>query len=91
MMIKFYVAKHLTLKLVFIFYLEATSSMVNALLRELKEETSAACKIKRFLGYLQYSFETGHSSICHNHEYNFIFEAESEFLKSDYALKNISN
>ena len=56
------------------------------MLRELKEETSADCKIKRFLGCLEYSFEPGHSSICHNHEYNFIFEAESEHLKSDKKI-----
>ena len=54
--------------------------------RELKEETNTNCKIKRFLGCLEYSFEPGHSSICHNHEYNFIFEAESELLKSDKKI-----
>ena len=52
-----------------------------ALVRELREEIGAQISIKRFLGCLEYSFEIGHSNICHNHEYNFIFEAESEKLK----------
>ncbi|MBN8828189.1 MAG: NUDIX domain-containing protein [Sphingobacteriia bacterium] len=51
-------------------------------LREFLEETGAKCQIKRFLGCLEYSFEPGHSSICHNHEYNFIFELESPDLKA---------
>ena len=63
-------------------HVEHGESTENALLRELKEETGMACKIKKFLGCLEYSFEPGSNSICHNHEYNFIFEAESEYLKS---------
>jgi 8-oxo-dGTP diphosphatase len=62
-------------------HVEHGESVETSLLRELMEETGAGCKIKRFLGCLEYSFEPGHSSICHNHEYNFIFEAESESLK----------
>ena len=61
--------------------IEHGESVETSLLRELMEETGTQCKIKRFLGCLEYSFEPGHSSICHNHEYNFIFEAESESLK----------
>jgi hypothetical protein len=53
------------------------------------EETGTHCKIKRFLGCLEYSFEPGHSSICHNHEYNFIFEAESESLKSNNKIPQL--
>lgn len=64
-------------------------SVETSLLRELMEETGAHCKIKRFLGCLEYSFEPGHSSICHNHEYNFIFEAESESLKSNYKIPQL--
>ncbi|MDN3509556.1 MAG: NUDIX domain-containing protein [Candidatus Neptunochlamydia sp.] len=67
-------------------HIEHGESAENSLLRELKEETSADCKIKRFLGCLEYSFEPGHNSICHNHEYNFIFEAESEYLTSDRKI-----
>jgi len=58
-------------------HVEHGESVETALLRELMEETGSQCKIKRFLGCLEYSFEPGHSSICHNHEYNFIFEVES--------------
>ena len=60
-----------------------------AALRELFEESGAHCNIKRFLGCLEYSFEPGHSSICHNHEYNFIFEAESESLKSNHKIPQL--
>jgi 8-oxo-dGTP diphosphatase len=63
-------------------HIEHGESVSTSLIRELIEETGAQCKIKRFLGCLEYSFEPGHSGICHNHEYNFIFEVESEVLKS---------
>ncbi|PCJ26970.1 MAG: DNA mismatch repair protein MutT [Rickettsiales bacterium] len=62
-------------------HVEHGESASQALMRELKEETGKDCTVKRFLGCLEYSFEPGHNSICHNHEYNFIFEAESDQLK----------
>jgi 8-oxo-dGTP diphosphatase len=62
-------------------HVEHGESVETTLLRELMEETGAEGCIKRFLGCLEFSFEPGHSSICHNHEYNFIFEVESETLK----------
>ena len=64
-------------------------SAQKALIRELIEETGVECRIKRFLGCLEYSFEPGHSSICHNHEYNFIFEAESEILKIGHTVPTL--
>lgn len=67
-------------------HVEHGESVCDAVLRELKEETGANCLIKRFLGRLEYSFEPGHSSICHNHEYNFIFELESEYLKIEKQI-----
>ena len=70
-------------------HVEHGESVEASLLRELMEETGAECKIKRFLGCLEYSFEPGHSSICHNHEYNFIFEAESESLKSNHTIPQL--
>ena len=70
-------------------HVEHGESVETSLLRELMEKTGAHCKIKRFLGCLEYSFEPGHSSICHNHEYNFIFEAESESLKSDHKIPQL--
>ena len=74
--------KTLDLEVAFYFlpggHVENGESVETALLRELMEETGNQCKIKRFLGCLEYSFEPGHSSICHNHEYNFIFEIESD-------------
>jgi len=62
-------------------HIEHKESAQDAVLRELMEEAGAIGVIKRFLGCLEHSFEPGHSSICHNHEYNFIFEVESDTLK----------
>ena len=62
-------------------HIEHGESAEVAVIRELIEESGSQCTIKRFLGCLEYSFEPGHSSICHNHEYNFFFEAESDGLK----------
>ena len=62
-------------------HVEHGESAQISLLRELVEETGSSGKIKRFLGCLEYSFELGTNSICHNHEYNFIFEVESDSLK----------
>ena len=70
-------------------HVEHGESVETSLIRELMEETGAHCKIKRFLGCLEYSFEPGHSSICHNHEYNFIFEAESESLKIEKQIPQL--
>lgn len=70
-------------------HVEHGESVEASLLRELIEETEAQCKIKRFLGCLEYSFEPEHSSICHNHEYNFVFEAESESLKLEKRIPNL--
>jgi 8-oxo-dGTP diphosphatase len=72
-------------------HVEHGESVVGALLRELIEETGAHFKIKRFLGCLEYSFEPGYSSICHNHEYNFIFEAESESLKIGKQIASLED
>ena len=72
-------------------HVEHGESVIGALLRELIEETGAHCKINRFLGCLEYSFEPGYSSICHNHEYNFIFEAESESLKMGKQIPSLED
>lgn len=60
-------------------HIEHGESAEAAVLRELFEESGFEFTLKRFLGCLEYSFD--HSNICHNHEYNFIFEAESQSLK----------
>ena len=52
-------------------HIEHNESAQQALLRELMEETGQPFTIKRFLGCLEYSFD---SKICHDHEYNLIFE-----------------
>lgn len=70
-------------------HVEHGESVETSLLRELIEETGAHCKIKRLLGCLEHSFEPGHNSICHNHEYNFIFEAESNSLKIDTPIPQL--
>ncbi len=61
-------------------HVEAGESAEATVLREVHEEGGLHCTIKRFLGCLEYSFEPDHSSICHNHEYNLIFELESKGL-----------
>jgi 8-oxo-dGTP diphosphatase len=87
---KILLCKTLDLEIGFYFlpggHLEHGESAENSLLRELKEETGINCIIKNFLGCLEYRFEPGHSSICHNHEYTLIFEAEAEQLKSDRKI-----
>lgn len=70
-------------------HIEHGESAENAVLRELFEECGVNARIKRFLGCLEHSFEPGHNSICHNHEYNFIFEAESESLKKDIDIPQL--
>ena len=70
-------------------HVEHGESVYDAVLREMNEETGASCRIKRFLGCLEYSFEPGHSSICHNHEYNFVFELESDYLKMDKQIPQL--
>ncbi|MES2607830.1 MAG: NUDIX domain-containing protein [Pseudomonadota bacterium] len=70
-------------------HIEHKESAETAVLRELVEETGETCTIKRFLGCLEYSFEPGHNSICHNHEYNFIFEAESDALKIHIPIPHL--
>ena len=43
-------------------HVEHGESVETSLLHELMEETGAHCKIKKFLGCLEYSFKSGHSS-----------------------------
>ncbi len=72
-------------------HIEHEESAKEALLRELLEETGAECDINRFLGCLEYSFEPGHSSICHNHEYNLVFEVTSNYLKRNINIPKLEN
>ena len=72
-------------------HVEHGESAEAAVLRELFEESGSQCNIKRFLGCLEYSFELGHSSICHNHEVNFIFEAESDVLKIQNPIARLED
>ena len=70
-------------------HIEHEESAEAALLRELNEEAGAKAYTKRFLGCLEYSFTPGHNSKCHNHEYNFVFEAEAETLTIDNKLPQL--
>ncbi len=67
-------------------HIEQGESAQNAPVRELKEETGFECKVKRFLGCLEYSFDPEENSICHNHEYNLVFEATSSSLESAQTI-----
>ena len=57
-----------------------------AVLRKLQQEGGVACAVKRFLGCLEHSFEPGHNGICHNHEYNLVFELASEEVNASMPL-----
>ena len=72
-------------------HVEHNEQVETTLIRELLEEAGANACIKRFLGCLEYCFEPGYSSICHNHEYNFVFEAESDTLKLDIKLTSLES
>jgi len=63
-------------------HIEHGESAKNAMIRELEEEVGIPFEIQRFLGCLEYSFDPKimkHAK-CHTHEYNFIFQANSELL-----------
>ena len=72
-------------------HIEHNETAEYALLRELEEETGSKAQLKRLLGCLEYIFEPGHSSICHNHEYSFYFEATLENIKFGTALPKIES
>ena len=68
-------------------HIEHSESAEQAILRELSEELGSPCTLKRFLGCLEYQFDPGYSSACHNHEYTLIFEAKSTITLSDKLPK----
>lgn len=70
-------------------HIEHQESAEKALIRELKEETGNEFYIKGFLGCLEHSFEPGHNSICHNHEYNLVFEVASNNLSSKDKIPQV--
>lgn len=72
-------------------HVEHGESVETSLLREFVEEAGADCHIQRFLGCLEYSFEPGHNSICHNHEYNFIFEITSNALTFEKPIPRLED
>lgn len=73
-------------------HVEHGESAQETVLRELQEEAGAEdCTIKRLLGCLEYSFEPGYSSICHNHEYNFVFEVTSPSLKKGTSIPRLED
>ncbi len=67
-------------------HIENGESAEQTVKREILEETGQACQVGKLLGCLEYSFEPGHSSICHNHEYNFFFLVNSPSLKVGQAI-----
>ena len=54
-------------------HIEPGEKAEEAVLRELKEEAGQIGHIRQFLGCFENHFPPGANSICHNHEYNFIF------------------
>ena len=70
-------------------HVEHGESTKVALHREMIEETACEINIIRFLGCLENIFENSESCKCHNHEYSFIFQAESNDLKVHVPLKQL--
>lgn len=62
-------------------HIERNESAVEALSRELLEETGKAIVVTRFLGCLEYRFKPKRP-LCHHHEYNIIFEIQCSELQS---------
>ena len=68
-------------------HIEEGETAKMALIRELKEETTLDFQIDTFLGVFEYSFTPDEKeSICHTHEYNFIFKATSPQLSLSKAV-----
>lgn len=65
-------------------HIEHAESAADAMLRELREEISDQCSIKRFLGCFENDFsreKPQYKKKCHNHEFNFLFWVEGPFKK----------
>jgi 8-oxo-dGTP pyrophosphatase MutT (NUDIX family) len=67
-------------------HIEHNESAHSTIQREMMEECGLDVTIHRFLGCLEYRFEPEHSSICHNHEYSFIFEVTTPNIKAGQIL-----
>ena len=67
-------------------HIEHQESAHNAMLRELREEIGFEFEIKRVLGCMEYAYDPNITKYakCHNHEYNFIFEAVSKELTAPH-------
>jgi 8-oxo-dGTP diphosphatase len=72
-------------------HIEHNETAQQALKRELLEETGFGFKIGNFLGCLEHIFAPRSLSLCHNHEYNFIFKAESRDLDSTQPIPKIEH
>lgn len=70
-------------------HIEHNETAEAAILRELLEETGSKAKLTRMVGLLEYIFEPGHSSICHNHEYGLYFEAQLDDIKFGQPLPQL--
>lgn len=68
-------------------HIELKEAAKEALIRELKEEVGLDFKVGRFLGCFEYIFEPEFGlSVCHTHEYNFLFIANSFTIKDTTPL-----
>ncbi len=62
---------------------------VAALLREIEEEIGVKGQVERFLGCVENIFNPEQQSICHNHEYNFIFAMHVPHINKDITLQSL--
>lgn len=67
-------------------HVEHSENVHTTVQREMMEECGLDVTVQRFLGCLEYRFEPDHSSICHNHEYSFIFEVTAPSIKAGQIL-----
>lgn len=73
-------------------HVEYGEKCVDALKRELFEETGIEFNVDKFLGCLEASFiPISNISFCHTHEYNFVFLASSSYINIDIIPNKETN
>lgn len=68
-------------------HIEHQESAPQALVREIKEETSFNATVKCFLGVIEHAWHfPGDAVCCHTHEINLIFEAYGDGMSLDHPI-----
>ena len=64
-------------------HIENKETAEQAIIREIKEEIGMPCIVKQFFGCVENIFTPSKNTICHNHEYNFVFDVQIQNLTKD--------